>query len=264
MEKDHLWYRTRGLEKMESRFGEKPIQKFITRRTGMEEVVRVLELGFGEGRCLLELRATFPDKKVEFYGINDVKKGNMKKRSDFLENAKKFGIDIPKKVLPEPSFYDAGEGLHFDDDQFDVIISQVAFHYVGNKARLLEEIWRVLKPEGKAFLHVDASPNEEYPDFMKWNTQTPRFIIYEGGRMVKLGTYLRRIKESGHDITFRKAHNNPEQGIILMTKNTSKKLDLGLEYDGNSTLFLTKMKGTDEYKTDAGVWWGTRSVFNVK
>lgn len=262
LNKEKLWYRSRGLDRMEERFGRNSITHFIKKRLKTEKVVRVLEVGFGEGKCLLELRDLFPNKKIELYGINNVRKGNMHKRNDFLKNAKKFGI-LTLQPLPKPYFYDAGEGLRFKSNYFDVVISQVSFHYVGNKARLLEEIWRVLKPRGKAFLHVDGKSSQDYPDFMKWNTETPRFIIYRDQKMIKLSSYLKRMKNKGYDISLRNSFNKKDHRIILMTKNNSRKLNLNLEYDGNSTLLLTNLKGTDGYKMDGSVWWGTRSVFTI-
>jgi len=49
-----------------------------------------------------------------------------------------------------------------------------------------------------------------------------------------------------------------------MTKNKKNMLKLNLKYDGNSTLYLIKLKNTDKYKKDRSIWWGTRSVFFVK
>ena len=76
--------------------------------------------------------------------------------------------------------------------------------------------------------------------------------------------YLGKIKKRGYDLKLRNASNNEDQRILLLTKNTRKKLDLGLQFDANSTLYLTQMRGVDSYKTDGGVWWGTRSVYQVK
>src|SRR3989344_7054597 len=245
MEKKHpLWYRIRGLKEMEERFGDTSIQKFIRERLGVEEVVRILELGFGEGRCLLELKSAFPERKVELYGINDLKKGDMHGRSDFCANARMFNLSVPTRSYPKPYFYDAGKGLHFKDNYFDAIISQVAFPYVGNKVTLLEEMWRVLKFQGKAFIHVDSKPKENFPDFMKWNMETPRFVIYDGNKVISARSYLGSIRQQGFEVECRAAYNSLSSRIITMTKNKRKKLDLKLEYDGNSTLYLTPLRGT--------------------
>lgn len=254
------WWTTRGLDKMEMKFGKsRPIERFIKQRLNSQKVVRILEFGFGDGKCLLDLRTVFPNKQVELYGINK-KKGKMSQRKDFIANAEKFGLPIPKStLLPKPFFYDAGNGLKFKSNYFDVIISQVAFHYVGDKAKLLEEFFRVLKPEGKAFLEID-SYREIYPDFMQINKETPRFVIYDNGKMIKLSKYLNKFRDKGFGIKL-KRKNSGAAGYILMEKNTTKPLNLGLNYDDDASFDLTVFIPEKKIK---GVWWGNRSVFKVK
>tara|TARA_Y100000310_G_scaffold209006_2_gene209601 strand:+ start:3797 stop:4582 length:786 start_codon:yes stop_codon:yes gene_type:complete len=261
MKKDKLWYRSRGIDRMEERFGN-PIQKFIKQRLKTNKTVRVLELGFGEGKCLLELRNKFPN--LELHGINNKKQGNMYKTQDFLKNAKKFKIDIKKTNLPKPHFYDAGIKLKFKSNFFDLIISQVAFHYIGNKAKTIEELWRVLKKDGKAFIHFDRLQSINLPDFMK-NTKTPLFIIYQNNKFIPTKTYFNKIAKQGFNIRLSQSLPGKKQFNLLMTKNTTKSLKLNLEFDGNSTLYLTPLNKSDPYKIkNTGIWWGTRSVFNVK
>jgi ubiquinone/menaquinone biosynthesis C-methylase UbiE len=256
-------YRERGLNKMEAQFGNKAVQKFINARLKTQKTVRILEIGFGEGKCLLDLRRRFPGKNVMLYGISDKRKCGMHRQGDFLANAEKFGIIIPNSNLPKPYFYDAGRGLRFSSAYFDAIVSQVSFHYVGNKAKLIEDVWRVLKPGGRAFIHADTSDNEKYPDFMKLNLETPRFIIYQGKKMIRLSAYLRQLRKKGFDILLKNAVNKSSRRILLITKNKAEKLNLRLKYDENSTLDLKRIRNTDKYKTDSSVWWGTRSVFHT-
>jgi len=260
-ENKNRWWATRGMDKMEQKFGKsKPIERFIKQRLKSQRVVRVLEFGFGDGKCLLDLRTIFPDKQVEIYGINK-KKGKISQRKDFIANAETFGLPVPKSgLLPKPFFYDAGNGLKFNSNYFDVIISQVAFHYVGDKAKLLEEFWRVLKPEGKAFIEID-SYREIYPDFMQINKETPRFVIYDkSGKLVKLSTHLNKVRGKGFGIRLRRK-NSGTAGYILMEKNTKKPLNLGLKYVDDYSFDLTVF--IPEKKIQ-GVWWGNRSVFKKK
>jgi SAM-dependent methyltransferase len=246
---------------MEARFGKnKPIERFIKKRLKSEKVVRVLEFGFGEGKCLLDLRTIFPDKQVELFGVNKKKEGGMYKRSDFVKNAKKFGFSVPKlALLPKPFFYDAGKGLRFKSNYFDIIISQIAFPYVDDKSKLLEEFWRVLKPQGKAFLNVD-SYEIYYPDFMQINKETPRFVIYKGNKLIKLSAHLNKFRKKGFDIRFKKKKNRALR-FVLMKKNRTKPFKLRLKYDDDSSFNLTRFH---KEKKIQGVWWGTRSVFKIK
>ncbi len=125
-------------------------------------------------------------------------------------------------------------------------------------------MWRVLKLKGQAFIHIDSRPKENFPDFMRWNMETPRFVIYDGSKMLSTGDYINSFQEEGYRIRCGNAHNSKASRIIQITKNKRKKLDLRLEYDGNATLYLTPLRGTDEYKIDGSIWWGTRSVFQVR
>jgi ubiquinone/menaquinone biosynthesis C-methylase UbiE len=258
---DKLWYRIRGLEEMEKRFGNNLIQKYIKRKLQIQKEVKVLEIGFGEGRCLIDLRNKFPQKKLKLYGINNIKEGNMYKRMDFFHNAKKFGIEIPEKNLPTPYFYDVGDGLKFDDNYFDVIISQVCIPYVGNKAKLLEEVWRVLKKGSRAFIHFDDRiKNIGCPDFFKLKNDTPRMVIYFGDRIIPTKSIFTKVKkEEGVNINLYRHLN-----IIVTMKKNIEILNFNLEYDGISTLYLSeRLYMSDEYKKDKEIWWGTRSVFRV-
>lgn len=254
------WWAIRGLDKMNAKFGESTIQELIKKRLESQKIVRVLEFGFGEGKCLLDLRTLFPDKRVELYGVNKQKGKYMRQRKDFIENAKEFKLPLPKStLLPRPSFYDAGNGLKFKSNYFDVIISQVAFHYVGDKAKLLEEFWRVLKPLGQAFVEID-SYKENYPDFMQINKETPRFVIYDKNKLIKLSSHLKEFRNKGFDIKLQQK-NNGTAGYILMKKNTKKPLKLGLVYNDDLSFDLTTF---NNQKKIPGIWWGLRSVFKVK
>ncbi len=261
--KPDLWWRMRGLGEMETRFGKnKPIERFIKKRLKSKKVVRVLEFGFGEGRCLLDIRTIFPEKQVELYGINDKKEGKIHKRKDFVTNAKKFGLTVPiTTLLPKPFFYDAGKGLKFKSNYFDIIISQVAFPYVDDKAKLLENFWRVLKPGGKAFLHID-SYEESFPDFLQINKETPRFNIYNNKKLIKLGVYLNKFRKKGFDVKLKKERKGKiEYRTLIMNKNTTKPLKFGLKYDDDSSFDLYRFIHEKKVRN---VWWGIRSVFKTK
>ena len=169
-------------------------------------------------------------------------------------------MPIPRlTLLPKPFFYDAGKELRFKSDYFDIIISQVAFPYVDNKAKLLEEFWRVLKPGGKAFLNID-SYEKYYPDFMQINKETPRWIIYDNKKLIKLSAYLDKFRKKGFDIKFKRKINRALR-FVLMEKNTTKPLNLCLKYDNDASFDLTVF---NKEKKIQGVWWGNRSVFKTK
>ena len=251
---DPLWSRSRGLDELERRFGGTPVQDHV--RDGQRAGFRALELGFGRGRVLLELMDRFG---IETHGVAR-KERHMSKKADLVRAARDFGIRT--KTYPTPHFYDMEPGLRFDDDAFDLVVSQVALHYIGNKARVIEEVWRVLRPGGRAFLHLDGVLDQAYPDFMRLCSDLPRFVIYSRGRIISTARFVDGLRrKNGHDIRLKRTPNQGAGYVLRMHKNMPG-LDLGLTFDGASTLDLGKLKYADEHKFDGRVWWGTRSVFN--
>lgn len=262
--KHKLWYRMRGLDKMEPRFGKTPITRFLEKQFKTQKTVRLLEIGFGEGKALLELASRYP--RLRTYGVNYPATRTMGNADDLRRNANEF--ELKMEQLPRVMFHDAGTELKYPSEYFDCIMSQVAFHYIGNKAKCIEEIWRVLKPKGKAFIHFDTIPAGPLPDIMEYRKDTAFFIIYDGKKIISTQGYLNSLRKKGYDlrvnIRIKKSTRTSKQTILLMTKNTAKKLAIPLAYDGNSTIYLTKLKNTDSYKTASDVWWGTRSVFHTR
>jgi SAM-dependent methyltransferase len=151
------------------------------------------------------------------------------------EHAKELHFSVQK--MPQIYFYDVGEELQFPQGFFDVIISQVAIHYVGDKAKLYEEVWRVLKKDGQAFLHVDKDrEGTQEPEFIRHKADTPLMIILEGQKIISTKNYLKIFRDKGFAIDLRKScgkEGKKDQFILLMRKNTKKSLNLGLIYDDN-------------------------------
>lgn len=256
-----LWYRSRGLDALESRFGAKRIAHFIEERSRHGRPVRILEIGFGEVRCLLEIAERSSPSDVELFGINDRKRPSMSRKADLAANAARFGLHVPLRRILSIAFYDGGSGLRFADRSIDLVISQVSVPYVTDKARLYEEVWRVLAPDGRAFLHVDSDINERFPEFMRHHRDTPRTVVYADGRLVSTRSVIERARKEGYEVRLERSRTKPDNLLLLMRKNRRARLDLGLSLDERSTIPLWRLKDTDAAKRDASVWWGTRSVY---
>jgi ubiquinone/menaquinone biosynthesis C-methylase UbiE len=169
--------------------------------------------------------------------------------------------EIKKVKLPKIHFYNA-RNLRFKDNYFDLVISQVSIQYVDRKDHLLEEVWRVLKKGGKAFLNIDARYNE-MPDFLDF--ETPRFIIYKKGKLFPVKKLVSQLKRKGYDISYRLCKEK-EQGIlkhrvnIIMNKNTQKRFRLNLNYVKDSSFDIGRINlEKDQWST----YWGYRSVFRI-
>lgn len=136
------------------------IQETYERNRLAGEKTRVMEIGAGNGRVLMELKKLFPE--VEFYGINKEKTHTFYRRESFILTALKFEIftkyDVEQIDLPYIVFQDLDFGgrIPYDQNKFDVIYSQATLPHIKYKFELFNEIMRVLRPDGISF-HTDIS-----------------------------------------------------------------------------------------------------------
>lgn len=121
---------------------------------------RVMEIGFGNGRALMELKKLFPD--IEFYGINKEKTHTFYRRESFILTALKFDIMTKPEAedggLPYLVFQDLdfGQRIPYDENKFDVIYSQETLLHIRYSFELFNEIMRVLKVGGTS-IHTDLT-----------------------------------------------------------------------------------------------------------
>lgn len=124
------------------------------------EKTRVMEIGFGNGRALMELKKLFPE--IEFYGINKEKTHTFYRRESFILTALKFDImtklEAEDRGLPYVVFQDLdfGQRIPYAENKFDVIYSQETIPHIRYTFELFNEIMRVLKKGGTS-IHTDLS-----------------------------------------------------------------------------------------------------------
>ena len=148
---------------------------------------RVMEIGAGNGRVLMELTKLFPE--VEFYGINKEKTHTFYRRESFILTALKFQIfnkvEIDQINLPYVVFEDLdfGARIPYDQNKFDLIFSQDTISEIKYKFELFNEIMRVLKPGGVSY-HTDVTGVN----------------IYSRGLVMELRDALAELRRRGIDI----------------------------------------------------------------
>ena len=163
------------------------IQEIFDRNRLAGEKTRVMEIGSGNGRVLMELKKRFPD--VEFYGINKEKTHTFYRRDSFILTALKFGIfnkeEINQIELPYVVFQDLDFGgiIPYDDAKFDLIYSQNTIPHIKYKFELFNEILRVLKPEG-----------------LSLHTNLEGVNLYSKGLVLELRDALGELRKKGFDI----------------------------------------------------------------
>lgn len=152
------------------------------------EKTRVMEIGAGNGRVLMELKKLFPE--VEFYGVNKEKTHEFYRRESFgvtalsyeiMTKAELENIELPYVIFQDLDF---GEKLPYADNKFDVIYSQNTLRHIKYKFELFNEITRVMKPGGIS-LHADF----------------PAVNIYSKGLVLDLSSAIHEMRKRGLDVS---------------------------------------------------------------
>jgi SAM-dependent methyltransferase len=190
------------------------------------EKTRVMEIGAGNGRVIMELKKMFPD--IEFYATNKEKTHTFYRRESFIHTALKFeifnkteidGIDLPYLIFQDLDF---GAQIPYDENKFDIVYSQDVVPKIKYKFELFNEIMRVLRPGGVSFHSSVSGLN-----------------LYYKGIVLELRDALAEFRRHEIDITpleiadsirFRKNHFNslfpvePHQALPSDTTNLSNEL----------------------------------------
>lgn len=226
--------------------------------------IDVLEVGFGHGRALLELAWRLRDRDVTFHGVDVGYKSPVQTREDLRDVARTNGIvpepELDQFELPFVHIYDATR-LHFPEESLDLVFSAVTIRFIRDKALHIEEVCRVLRPGGRAILHISEA-NWDYP----WGTisddrvltpYTSRFVLKHEDELVPLPDYLRLFEGD----VFRFGFTPSTRCILIIDKLASGSLSLDLDYNdelsmGGRKLPLRNRKGE--------IRGGFRTVYDVK
>lgn len=99
----------------------------------------ILEIGCGVGTDLTK----FSEKGARVTGVDLAEKSIELAKKNFAYNH----LDADLRVMN-------GEKLEFDEDSFDVIYAHGVIQYTANDEKMIDEIFRVLKPGGEAIIMV--------------------------------------------------------------------------------------------------------------
>jgi len=180
----------------------------------------ILDVGTGPGYLPIEIAKRAP--KVKITGI------------DLTERM----IEIAKKKAENAGFVDqvyfeVGDGnkLRFEDNTFDLVISSGSFHHWKNPVRVLNECYRVLKPEKKVWIY-DPDKNASDEDIKLWqgellqklrpmnlNWLQRKFLKIVTRREIKVDAYSRsEIAEIASNTKFREYEISERRYYPLLIK----------------------------------------------
>ena len=205
--------------------------------------IKVLEVGCGYGRILLELKKIFGDK-VETFGVNLEKDWDVNIVKNFGISEKIFDKKEIDKNLPKIYIFDAAKKMPLKSDSFDLILCQATVQYMGDKALFLEEVNRILTKEGIAIIEMQeikrSHPIEYKNLFEIWD---------KSGKLIKFRDYIKKFD----NIQVKKSKDRPEWTVIIMKK--ANNFSLGLK--------LMNCFGFDLNEI-CDKWRGDKSVYGVR
>ncbi|MFQ5450069.1 MAG: class I SAM-dependent methyltransferase [Nitrospinaceae bacterium] len=227
--------------------------------------IKVLEVGFGYGRALMELAYGFRNLAVDFHGITlpSEKKPPLTNSGALIDIAVHYGVASREnfKNIPPPTiyFYDA-TNLHFENEKLDFIYSVVTVRFMTNKARFLEEVCRVLRPGGIALLHLGES-RWDYPHGLaskdkQLTSYTSRFILKYGQELIPLPDYLRLFDGKGFKFQFLET----SRCVLKITKVDPGQLDFQLKLNPDFSAPMREFLFENTNRPRRG---GFRTVYDV-
>ncbi len=244
--------------------GSEILQESIRERLGQDASIAVLDIGCGVGVSLMELSWMFRNHQVEFVGINKDAGEPLASREDFLTTARQIGLapeaELAHLRLPSLFFEDATE-MHFENESFDIVYASSVLRFVSDKAKLLEDVVRVLRPGGVAIIRV-GSKGWDYPfgETAGGDQLTPyasRWVLKYENELIPLEAYLKVVSGNGVELEL----INRPQCVIRVTKQRSVAFTLDLRHVPELSLPMTQLGYGDE---DRGLSkGGVRSVYEV-
>lgn len=254
--------RSRSLEMLSERLGSSfslasTIHDLLKTRNSLD----ILEIGFGYGHVLLELAWLFRDQKVRFNGVD--KRLNIANDDELREAAAHFNIippsDLDRITLPLLHSYDA-TSMHFADESIDFVYSAFVVRFIERKDKFIEEVCRVLRPGGRAVIHIGGA-NWNYPYGRKIDNRhltnfLNRFVLKYGDELIPLPIYMKLFE--GNTFNFKFADH--PHCILLIHKTASGKLNLNLDYDEKLSMPGRKLPLRNRKGEIKG---GFRSVYHI-
>jgi ubiquinone/menaquinone biosynthesis C-methylase UbiE len=244
------------------------LKKEIDKRVKKNRKLSILEIGSGKGNLLIDLAFLYPHIKLT--GVNKNSTHGIKNLQELNKRAKERGLKF-KPGQMTVKFANA-TSLPFSDSTFDVITSQVTFLHVENKAKALEEVYRVLKPGGVAIISLGAysinrKRGHKMPLFYRSLNKklgrdfNPRFIIRSEGKYVPISSFFKNFHNNQIEFWTENFVSESQRGIlhrVILHKQTAK-LDLGLKYLSEESKKLTNL-----YRSKNPVNWGVIDMYTMK
>ena len=160
--------------------GEEAMLRITAERAGIEDGMKVLDLGCGWGSVSLYLAEHFPKAKITAVS-------NSASQKAFIDGrAQRLGLKNLTVITEDVNTFDT-------EDRFDRVVSVEMFEHLNNYAALLERIAGWLTAEGRVFIHIFCHREYAYPfedELGEENNWMARYF-FSGGLMPSFDVFER-------------------------------------------------------------------------
>lgn len=235
--KQRVWNygRSRGLKEAKNIVCD--IEKEVKVLLKNKKKIKILEVGCGYGKLLLELKKIFGDR-VSTFGINKEKTWNLTLIKKFAVAEKIFSKEEVTKNLPRLYLLDVDKKFPFKDNSFDLVFSVRTIQYISNKAKFLENLNRIVNPSGIVITDIQDGSKDKPLEFRH------RWEILAKNKKISIYQLLSKEKS----VHLSKERGNPQDKYLKMKKDP--KFRLNLKFISSFNLHNINPD-----------WWGTKSVF---
>lgn len=119
------------------------------KRAGIDDGMRILELGCGWGSLSLYLAQNYPNSRVTAVS------NSASQRKYILSMASRRGLNNLTVITADMNDFETGE-------RYDRVVSVEMFEHMSNWRTLLERVRSWMKPDGRLFLHVFTHKDRSY------------------------------------------------------------------------------------------------------
>lgn len=152
---------------------EEAMMETYVERAGLEDGQRVFDMGCGWGSLALYVAGRFPGSKVTAFS-------NSKTQKVYIDGvARKRGLTNLEVVTGDIATWEVPEDRR---GRYDRVLSVEMFEHMKNYSLLLKKVAALLKPKGKAFVHLFAHRDTPYDFESGWMTEH----FFTGGTMPSL------------------------------------------------------------------------------
>lgn len=139
-------------------------------RAGIEDGMRILELGCGWGSLTLWIASRFPNCRITAVS-------NSHSQGEFIRrNANEIGLNNVEIITADMNEFDT-------EKRFDRVVSIEMFEHMRNYKKLFGRVSEWLNPEGKFFMHIFVHKNTPYLFEDKDSSDWMSRFFFSGGMM---------------------------------------------------------------------------------